>query len=300
MLMQPSRIITQLYTWIHTLYTSPPKRILQKIKAKIAGRRKDVCTEDVFEESPKYTQPQRMTNFFLRYERIVRRVYPDWKIDFEGRRVLEIGGGPFFGWGLFAIFMGCARYVCVEPEFNPSLLEHPKAKHFFWLTHKDLTALFGPRINYADFKRAIKERVVVYRKYIEDFTEEEGFDILLSNSTFEHIHALDATLTRLKAVAKNHVQFLHVVDFGNHRDAVSPLKGLYTQSPEQYFKRHGKMITLKKAPDILRILEAHGFPAEMVPYYSLDELPDAITPWWQERYTYEDLLLKVGIFINRS
>lgn len=292
------RLFSRIFFWLQQLYLLPPKTSARKIIAKMR-RQRDDCTEEIFDAAPKYTQPQRMTNFLLRYERIIARHRPARQIDFAGKRAIEIGGGPFFGWGLFAIFMGCERYVCVEPFFNSRILSHPKARHFFLLTYKDLSALFGERMSYPAFTKAIAERIVVYKKYIEDFSEENNFDILLSNSTLEHIHDLDATFSRLRACAKPDASFLHVVDFGNHRDAMNPLQGLYADTPEAYRRRHGGMITLRKAPDILAAADRHGFSAELIPYYSIDAFPEPVASWWRERYHIEDLLLKVGLFIDK-
>ena len=203
-----------------------------------------------------------------------------------------------YGFGLVCLFRGAERYTCLEPEFNPALKMHPMAERFFWLSHKDLTALYGARMSYQAFRRAIDERIEVRPMFVEAYQEEGVADVVLSNSTLEHIQDLDGAFERLRACMAPGGQFLHLVDFGNHRDKMNPLGGLYTKPAEDYIAKEGSMINLKKPSDILEALTRHGFEASLVPYYHIDTLTETPHSWWTERYSEESLRLKVGFFVG--
>ena len=204
-----------------------------------------------------------------------------------------------FGWGLLALFRGAERYVFVEPMFNPILVTHPTAEYYFWLTHKDLTALYGPQMTYLDFRRAIDEKIEVHRVPMESFEEDISVDVFLSNSTLEHVQDLDEMIARFARCASPRAHFLHVVDFGNHQEKLRPFHGMYSMEPGTYHEKHGNEINLLRYPDMLRAFARQGMPADFVPYYHMDTFSEPIHPWWKDRYSQEELLLKVGLFINQ-
>ena len=66
---------------------------------------------------------RRVVDRFLRYEPLLQ-VKSTWTpLDFEGKRTLEIGSEPLLGAGPIAVYHGATEYVCVEPRYQPAVLE---------------------------------------------------------------------------------------------------------------------------------------------------------------------------------
>ena len=285
---------------LKTLYDLPPKMILRQIRRKLSVRsEKTYHLEDVL-ESPKYMRPQRMFDFLNRYQLILKRNL-NWKdLDFMDRRVGEIGAGPLLGWGPLAVFLGCKSYTCVEPMFNPSVLEsHAVIDKYFLPLYKDLCAIYGRKESFERFFESITEKVSVSIDEFLSANIDGPFDIVLSNSCLEHVFPLDRTLQKLREMCVSDVRFIHLVDFGNHRGTRGPFDGMYSMEPEEYWAKYGKKINLTRAPDVLRCLREAGFNAVMVPYYSYKEHYDEkIHPYWLERYNEEDLFLKAALFAD--
>jgi hypothetical protein len=270
------------------------------LKYKLTGSSgKNFSVLDVV-QSPKYMRPQRAVDFLLRYERIIQKENPAWKLDFTGKNVLEVGSGPLLGFAPFAVFMGCRQYVCLEPMYNPEILNHPKVRKYFLMIHKDLTALYGKKMSFEDFFQAITQKVSVYSEPLETFEKEYKFDIILSNSCLEHIQDLKGGLKNLKRISFPQATFLHVVDFGNHSETINPFHRIYMSSPEDYFKRYGRLLNLLRPPDMMELFKINGIDAKLVPYYNFDEMySESIHPWWKEKYSLQDLFLKTAFIINK-
>src|SRR3989338_3157544 len=99
------------------IYNLPPRVIVGRLRYKLTGRiGKNFSVEDII-QSTKDMRPQRVADFLSRYERIIQKENPSWKLDFTGKNVLELGSGPLLGLAPFAIFMGCRQYVCLEPMY---------------------------------------------------------------------------------------------------------------------------------------------------------------------------------------
>src|SRR3990170_2316185 len=71
--------------------------------------------------SAKHARGIRFAELLLRQEAIVRRQVPWTNLDFESRRVVEIGCGPLAGFGPLAIFRGAASFESAEPEWDAEL-----------------------------------------------------------------------------------------------------------------------------------------------------------------------------------
>lgn len=289
---------------VQQFYTLPPRESIRKLRKKVLSVTGYRSAGDLFDldevfSSSKELRASRMMNFLWRYERIVQRHSPQWRLDFTGKRVLEIGGGPLLGFGPVAVFFGCAAYVNIEPFHNPAIVAHPKAEWYFTYVHRDLSAVFGARMSLRDFLDAIARRAQADRTPIELFAPAQQFDFAISNSTLEHIRDLDLALLRLRNASAPGSAFLHLVDFGNHRDPMQPFRGLYAQPRESYIVANGGMINLLRPCDVLACFERNGFPATMVPYYSWEVLPHPIHTWWSSRYGEDQLRLKAALFVDR-
>lgn len=287
---------------IKKLYELPPKSVVAQLRTrakrafgnKQAGRQYDI---DEVIASPKHMRQQRLYDFLSRYERILDR-NTDWvSLSFEGKNVLELGCGPLMGWAPLAIFSGCERYTCIEPQFNYRIFRSDEIKNRYLLPlHKDLSAVYGRNMTFQEFTEEISERVEILASEVLEAELQGPYNVLLSNSCLEHIHGLKESLRKLRAVSSEDCRFLHLVDFGNHRSTASPFKDMYSMEPEAYFQKFGRHINLLRLPDVARCLRESQFDHVTVPYYSFDEFyDDEICDYWK-RYDMEELFIKTVIF----
>lgn len=285
-------------SFLQRAWELPPRESVRKVVRRLRGR-SGFELNDLL-RSPKHMQSQLFYNFLSRYETILARTH-NWRpFDFAGRNVLEVGCGPVLGFGPLALFLGAASYTAVDPAFRPELALHPQVRDKYYLNvFKDLSAIFGPRMDYERWLDALRTRVRVAPATI--LAADYGgrtFDIMLSNSTVEHIEPLDASIARLRQVASPDARFLHLVDFGNHRPTRNPFAGMYSVEPDEYRKKHGRGINLARAPEVLRTFREAGFTVAMEPYYSYREFYDEqIAPYWR-RYSEHELFLKCALVFS--
>lgn len=282
---------------LRRLYELPPKEVVRRSLLRLRGREKGVADLGDILASPKHIRPQRLYDMLSRYEAIIRRHYPWPSLEFDDRSVLEIGAGPLLGFAPLAVFLDCARYLCIEPGYNPKIFESQEIAELYFLPlHKDLSALFGERLRFDEYLNCLRDRVRVEPVDFLDAPIEGSFDIAISNSCLEHIFPLDESIQRLTSVLRPEARFIHLIDFGNHRVGRSPFNGMYSCEPETYFAKFGKKINLLRGPDVLRIFRDAGLDAALVPYYLFDEFyEEDIAPYWSERYSKDELFLKAAI-----
>ncbi len=275
----------------------PPKDWGRKVQAKLGLRQTDIPEVEDILSSRKHMRPQRHYDFLSRYEAILSANCSWEPISFDGKRVIEMGSGPVLGWAAMGVFLGCEEYFCVDPYFNPKILEAPAYKDAYLLNvYKDLSALYSQRMTFEEFLSRMDERVVIVREVLLDSNLEGKFDLALSNSCFEHVFPLEETIVRLHELTAPGGRFIHLVDFGNHQGTKSPFEGLYTVTPEERFAKNGRLVNLARGKDVLRIFKEAGFEAVLVPYCPFPEYYNE-TPisYWTERYTAEELFLKTAL-----
>ncbi len=289
--------------YLRSLYAMSAQDVVRR-SGRLISRQRGQAGEryslDYVLESPKEMRSQRMFDFLNRYQIILGR-HLEWpEIDFAGARVLEIGPGPLSGWGPLAVFLGAESYVGLEPMFNLEVIRAaPIVEKYFLPHYKDLVAVFGPRMSFDRFVAEMEDRIHIQDQELLKAHLDGPFDLILSNSCLEHVHPLQESLLKIRRAAAPGVRFLHVVDFGNHQATRNPFEGLYRVEPEEYLKKHGRSLNLWRAPDVLDILNQTGFEARMAPYYYFREFfEDKICPYWRERYTEDDLFLKVALFVE--
>lgn len=281
---------------LRRLYELPPRESVRRIGARLRGRRAHWDIGEILATS-KYMQSQLPQNFFIRYQTILQRACGWEPLAFAGRQVIEIGTGPMMGWAPLGVFLGADRYVCVEPRFNPAVINNQTLiEKVFLLTYKDLCALFGPQCTFDEFLERLVSRVEIVRSNFIEAAIDGDFDIALSNSCLEHISDLAVTIKKLAHVTARGGRFLHLVDFGTHRRARNPFDKMYGADPDAYFAKFGTSINLLRAPDVLKTFIDAGLDAVLVPYYSFPEFHNGeICEYWRTRYTDEELFLKAGI-----
>jgi hypothetical protein len=247
--------------------------------------------------SPKHSRGIRFAELLARQEAIAAQHLTWHPLDFEGRRVIEIGCGPLAGFGPLAIFRGAASFESAEPEWDPALLRDPSVVDtYLRVFHADLVALYGPRMDFEMFREALDERLSIHRCGFEAAPIEGPVDIVVSQSVLEHVFPLADTVAKIAAIQTPQTRFLHLVDFGNHYPTASPFDGLYEQPPEAYIRHRGEAINLLRAPDIAALFAAHGIAATLIPTRKLlDHASGQIGGWWRERYDDDALFTQLAL-----
>ncbi len=243
-------------------------------------------TADELLTSAKHGRGIRFAELLLRQEAVVRRHMAWEPLDFEGRRVVEIGCGPLAGYGPLAIFRGAASFVSADPEWDHGLFaSEPVAERYLHVFHADLVSLYGPRMDFTEFRRALAERLRIHRCGFEAAPIKMPVDIVLSQSCLEHLFPIEGTIDKLAAIQTPQTRFLHLVDFGNHYPTGNPFDGLYGQPPAEYIARRGKAMNLLRAPDIAALFTSRRIPARVIASRKIN-LPaqSPIHPWWSQRY----------------
>ncbi len=287
---------------IKTIYNLPPRTVIRKFKQKLLDNSSHVfCLEDIV-ESPKYMRAQRGFDFLNRYQSILKKHLKWEELNFKGKHVLEIGSGPLLGWAPLSILMGCQSYTCVEPMFNPAVLDSDIIiEKYFLPLYKDINALYDSGISFKQFIGSLKKRVNIEKKELLEAQLINSFDITLSNSCLEHIFHLHKNLAKLKSMSSLNNRFLHLVDLGNHRGTRNPFEGMYTMNPEAYYSKYGKNINLLRASDIQGLFDKAGFKTSMTLYYSFKDLyNEKISPYWSGQYKEEELFMKTVIITEQT
>lgn len=250
--------------------------------------------------SGKHARPQRPYDYLSRYEAILQRAIGWQPLEFRGRAVLEVGCGPLLGFAPLAVFLGCRSFVGIEPDAEPSTLHDPRIREKYLLKlFKDLTGIYGAGPSFPEFLSNLESRVSLRREFVESVRADELFDIVLSNSTLEHLVPLEPSIRRILQLQAPGARFLHLVDFGNHRETRNPFAGMYVVEPGEYRRRHGSGINLARASDVRAAFASCGAEVAVVPYYSFREFyDDRPLAWWSDRYAEEELFLKAAVICS--
>jgi len=246
--------------------------------------------------SSKHGRGIRFAELLLRQEAVVRRHRPWEPLDFAGKRVVEVGCGPLAGYGPLAIFCGATAFESAEPEWDERLFYSDEiTDRYLRIFHADLTGLYGPRMDFAVFCRALRERTTVHRCGFEAAPMNGPVDIVLSQSCLEHVFPLEATVKKLASIQSQQTRFLHLVDFGNHYPTGNPFDGLYEQPPADYIAHRGKAINLLRAPDVEGLFKRYGIPAQLIASRKIESSAGKIDPWWRERYDETALFTQLAL-----
>jgi hypothetical protein len=262
-----------------------------------ALRNGPVWTAGELLSSGKHSRGIRFAELLLRQEAIVRRHMPWEPLEFAGKRVVEIGCGPLGGFGPLAVFCGASAFESAEPEWDADLFSSDRVREqYLRVFHADLTALFGPRMDFDEFTGALSRRMTIHRTSFERMPANGVADIVLSQSCLEHVFPLVATIEKLAAVQNSQTRFLHLVDFGNHYPTADSFEGLYRQPPQEYIARRGKAINLLRAPDVAKLFADFGIAARLIPSrVTSGNHAGTIHPWWRERYDDATLFTQLAL-----
>jgi SAM-dependent methyltransferase len=279
---------------LRRLYEEPPAALARKAmrRFRLIGRERALLGELL--ASPKAMRVQWLVDFLSRYETILSRVASWQPLDFDGRIVLELGSGPLLGWGPLAVYRGARRYIAIDPAIAPDIMRTPEIRErYLRPLHKDLAAVYGPRLAFEEFLDALRDRVTVHSMDFLAAPRTNGVDIVLSNSCLEHVFPAEESIGEIAALSAPSGRFLHLVDFGNHHTPEHPFAGVYEVPPDEYFERHRRTINLLKPSDFARLFARAG--ARVVPYYAAADTYDGhVCSYWQ-RYDRDDLFTKAAI-----
>ena len=247
--------------------------------------------------SPKHGRGIRFVELLLRQEAVVQRAMAWEPLDFDGRRVVEIGCGPLGGYGPLAIFGGATAFESAEPEWDPALFESPEVvEKYHFIFYADLVALYGARMDFAEFRRRLRGRMNIQRCGFEKFSAGGKADIVISQSCLEHVFPIEGTIDKLAEIQTPQTRFLHLVDFGNHYPTGNPLDGLYEEPRDDYIARRGKAMNLLRAPDIDALFRSRNIPARVIASRNVKETYRGhIHPWWRERYDDAALFTQLAL-----
>jgi SAM-dependent methyltransferase len=280
------------------IWNMTPNELYRKIRYRLGGDKNHILDDILF--SSKHMRPQRFYDFLSRYEAIISRSH-DWpQLDFLGKRVLEIGCGPLLGFGPIAHYQGARSYTAVEPEFDDRILgDNRFIEGYFRHLHRDLSGLYGEKILFDDFMANIRDNTHISSNYLVDADIEGPFDIVISNSCLEHISPFAESMKSLNQLCEPDCRFIHLVDFGSHRQGENPFQDIYSTNAEDYIERFGRHINLLRPSEIVEIMREAGFKAGFQRYYSAPEkFSGKLHKSWSERFSEDELFTKVGIIFG--
>ncbi len=279
--------------------TLPPRLVLAKIAKRLPwSNRRSVRVAEIM-HSPRDLRPDRLLEFYLIQEALLSERNGRSPIDFRGRNVIEIGPGPLAGWGPMAIFRGAERVYGVDPDWVDGAFFHPAVETAYLRPHHTaLTEAFGALMPYEEFCTRLADKLTVEARGLEGAQPEFIADIVISNSCLEHIVSLDVALMALAALCAPGARFMHLVNFGNHRDPLSPFSTIYEMPPSDYRSRYGDHINLWRPSDVRAAFAAAGIEAEMaIVDQPLGKVADVdVHTHWKDRYSTEELAVRTALF----
>jgi len=295
-----------LFRYLRHVIDKSPRENLADLRARLggAGPPPPGGVEAVM-ASAKHMDETKLIDRLFRYQRVITNrlaqegeTWP-W-LDFEGRRVLEVGSGPLLGWGPLAVFLGCASYTCVEPTFEGEILTSEQIwQSYFWPHFSQLRVVLGGTMSGVAFREQVLAKIEAVSAPLERAgLKTSAYDLVLTNSVLEHVMDLDGFFGELRRVLRPDCRHFHAVDFGNHTEADDPFEGVYDQEPNEYFRIRPDHLNLKRPPEIEALFERHRMAVNLLPYLEHQDHPwDRLTPYWQ-RFSREELCLRVGFFVN--
>ena len=243
---------------------------------------------------------RRVVDRFLRYERVLQ-VKSDWaSIDFDGKRVLEIGSGPLLGLGPIAVYLGATEYICIEPRYQPEVLESDEVwRRFFLPLYQQLDVLFERGISFDQYAAMIRSRIQTETVPIEDCARTDNLvDVVYSNGVLQHITDLDRAVAFIQQVSHASTRQFHVVNFTDHVSPPDdPFREIYRLNPADYFE-DDFLLNLKRPSEISILFQQAGISLTQIPYIAdHPAATSAMAPYWT-RFDESDLAIQIAFFVN--
>lgn len=278
-----------------------PGENLRALRAKLTTGSTDFMYDlETVTRSPFHMDARRPIDRLDRYQRVLRRRH-DWHdLDFEGKTVVEVGCGPLLGWGPIATYLGCRRYVCVDPRLQPAVVHSGLvARRFFLPMLRQLEALYGRGIELDTYLERLSRCVEpVTREFAATPPVAGPVDLVFSNNVLQHVHDLDGFLDGVRAVSGAATRQLHIVHFTDHESPPDrPFDAIYSVSPRAYLARRA-LVNLKRPSEVAAAFDRHGIGVTLVPYIVGDQPdPARLDPHWRQ-FTAEDLAIEIAFYAS--
>ncbi len=279
----------------------PPRLVYAKIAKRLPWSDRRAVRVAEIVHSPKDLQPDRLFGFFRTQEALLQERIGWQPIDFADCKVIEIGPGPLAGCGPMAIFRGAAQVYGVDPDWIEGAIDDPAvAEAYLRPHHAALVEAFGPLMDYDTFRTRLADGLKVEAVGLEQAAPGFTADIVMSNSCLEHIEGLDASLQALAKLSVPNTRFLHLVNFGNHRNRTSPFETIYEMPPADYRIKVGGHINLRRATDVFESFAGAEIDAKMI---VVDQSADKVEivrmhTYWREHYEMDDLSIRTALFVG--
>ena len=249
---------------------------------------------------PVHMDARRVVDRYLRYERVLQ-AKSDWiPVDFDGKRVLEIGCGPLLGAGPIAVYLGSTEYICVEPNLQPEVLQSDEIQTRFFLPFfQQLDALFGRGISFDEFLDRLHSMIVIDTLPLEERARSgEPVDVVFSNGVLQHIGDLDSAVNAIQQLSHASTRQFHVVNFTDHGSPPNdPFREIYRLQPAEYFK-HDSLLNLKRPSEIAGLFREAGIPVTLIPYIADEPAgTGTMAPYWS-RFDASDLAIQIAFFMS--
>lgn len=243
---------------------------------------------------------RRVVDRYLRYERVLQKKSAWTPLDFDGKRLLEIGCGPLLGVGPIAVYLGATEYLSVEPNYQPAVLESDVVwTRFFLPFHQQLDALFDRGISFDEFVESMRSRIVVEAVALEDYTPAgDPVDVVYSNGVLQHIADPVRAVDVIRQLSHASTRQFHVVNFTDHVSPPDdPFREIYRLDPEEYFE-HDSLLNLKRPSEVVDIFRKAGIPVTLVPYIADQPAGSGtMTSYWA-RFDASDLAVQIAFFVS--
>jgi hypothetical protein len=243
---------------------------------------------------------RRVIDRLLRYDRVLQAKSTWTPLDFDGKRFLEIGCGPLLGIGPIAVYLGATEYECVEPRYQPDVLESDVVwTRFFLPFYQQLDALFDCGLSFDEFVNRVRSRIRITAVAIEDYTRAgDPVDVVFSNGVLQHIGDINSAVALIRQMSHASTRQYHVVNFTDHVSPPDdPFREIYRLDPAEYFE-HDALLNLKRPSEIIGLFSDAGIPVSMVPYIADQSAVSCeIAPYWS-RFDKSDLAVQIAFFVN--
>ena len=216
------------------LVTRSPLENYSVLKSKFKGVNWDYS--EVILKSKKHMNHQYLIDRWERYLRVIKIKDCEYykNLDFNKKDVLELGCGPFFGWGPIALFRGASMYYFHEPSLMLDLVRSDEAKErYFFPLYQELCSNYGNIMSFLKWYDSVMTKCIHI-----DFSIEEQVDLVLSNSVLEHLprSKIEDIFSKLFFVCKSGGYFFHAVDFGAHGADGAEFGSMYTRQRKKDFQ----------------------------------------------------------------
>jgi len=288
---------------IKKILNRTPNELISSVKSKAFPSNSTMFSIESILNCPKQMRHSRMLDLLLRYDFLLKnRNFPFRVLEFNRKKVLELGCGPTMGFGPIAVFLGCDTYVSCEPMFNDEIRSNKIFLDVFLKKlHRDLLVpIFGDRLTFVEWVKKIENSVIVEKCTYLDMEYCSSYDYVISNSVLEHVSLIqiDQTINRLKQESNIGLKFLHDVDYGNHASTDWVFENLYNICFNEAREQNKPHINLLRCSDLLGLFTNANFECSSIPIVSIDNSHKNIHSSWSNLYDKDTLSTKTSLIVG--